>query len=119
MGENEVEKQIEFPEESDSNPKRQKNEIPEIAISEGGEAPKKKINRRHKKMSISQTVSNLAEQVQILVHENRARVTLSSARNIDNEKIAVENKTLVVSHFHLYSDPRDSWRHHLVDSLKE
>ncbi|KAL2491543.1 hypothetical protein Adt_27171 [Abeliophyllum distichum] len=118
-GENEVEKQIEFPEESDSNPKRQRNEIQEIAINEGGEAPKKKRNRRHKKMSIAQTISNLAEQVQMLVQENKATITLSGARNIADEKIVVENKTPIVSYSHPYSDHRDSQRHQPVDSLNE
>ncbi|KAL2474878.1 hypothetical protein Adt_35614 [Abeliophyllum distichum] len=103
-GDNEFDKKIEFPVESDFNPIRQRNEIPEIAKSEGEEAPKKKRNRGHNKMSIAQTISNLA----MLVQESRAMVTLSSARNIDDEKIAVENKMPAVSHSHPYSDPRDS-----------
>ncbi|KAL2528597.1 hypothetical protein Fot_21198 [Forsythia ovata] len=117
--ENEVEKQIEFPKDSDFNPKRLKDEVQEIVISEGGEIPKKKRNRRYKNMSIAQTVSNLAEQVQILVQENRAKVTLSSGRIVNDEKIRVETRVPPASHSHPYNDPRDFKRYQPVDPLNE
>ncbi|KAL2559324.1 hypothetical protein Fot_04063 [Forsythia ovata] len=117
--ENEVEKQIEFPEDSDFNPKRLRDETHEIVVSEGGEILKKKRNMHHKKMSIAQTVSNLAEQVQMLVQENRARVTLSSGRIADDEKMGVETRIPAASHSHPYSVPRDFRRYQPVDPLKE
>ncbi|KAL2499127.1 hypothetical protein Adt_24677 [Abeliophyllum distichum] len=55
----------------------------------------------------------------MLVHENRARKTLSSGRIIDDKKIGVENKAPVMSHSHPYSDPMDSLRYQPVDLLKE
>ncbi|KAL2558166.1 hypothetical protein Fot_02905 [Forsythia ovata] len=109
--ENEVEKQSEFPEDSDFNPKRLRDEIEEIVVSEGGEIPKKKRNRRHKKMSISQTVSNLAEQVKMLVQENKARITLSSGRIVDEEKVGVETRVPEASHTHPHNDPMDFRRY--------
>ncbi|KAL2521838.1 hypothetical protein Fot_25761 [Forsythia ovata] len=70
-------------------------------------------------MSVAQTVSNLAEQVQMLVLENRARITLSSGRITDDEKIGIEARVLAASHSHPYSYPRDSRRYQPVDPLKE
>ncbi|KAL2487398.1 hypothetical protein Adt_32154 [Abeliophyllum distichum] len=109
--ENDIEKQSEFLEDSDFNPKRLRDEIQEIVVSKGGKMPKKKRNRRHKKMSTAQTVSNLVEQVQMLVQENRARVTLSSGTIIDDKKIEVETRVPAASHSHPYSDPKNS-RHY-------
>ncbi|KAL2533080.1 hypothetical protein Adt_06431 [Abeliophyllum distichum] len=70
-------------------------------------------------MSIAQTISNLAEQVQMLVQENKARVTLSSGRIVDDVKTGVETRIPVASHSHPYSDPRDSMRYQSLDLLKE
>ncbi|KAL2553706.1 Uncharacterized protein Fot_07325 [Forsythia ovata] len=73
----------------------------------------------HKKMSIAQTMSNLAEQVQMLVQENRAMITLSSGRIVDDEKIGIETRAPAVSHSHPCSDPSDSRLYQPVDLLKE
>ncbi|KAL2479181.1 hypothetical protein Fot_48195 [Forsythia ovata] len=70
-------------------------------------------------MSIAQTVSNLVEQVQMLVQKNRARVTLSNSQIINEEKIRVEARAPAASHSRPYSDPRDSRRYQPVDLLKE
>ncbi|KAL2466554.1 hypothetical protein Adt_42405 [Abeliophyllum distichum] len=86
--ENEMEKQIEFPEDSDFNPRRQRDEIPEIVV-------------------------------QMLVQQNRVRVTLSSGRIVGDEKIGVENRAPTASHSHPYSDHRDSRRYQPINLLKE
>ncbi|KAL2489180.1 hypothetical protein Fot_42472 [Forsythia ovata] len=117
--ENEVEKQNKFLEDNDFNPKRLSDEILEIVVSEGREIPKKKKNGRLKKMYIAQIVSNLAEQVQMLVQENRATITLSSGRIVDSKKFRVETRVPAASHSHPYSNPRDSKRYQPVDLLKE
>ncbi|KAL2529358.1 hypothetical protein Fot_21959 [Forsythia ovata] len=117
--ENEVEQQSEFPVDGDFNPKRLRDGIEEIVVSEGGKIPKKKRNGHHKKMSMVQTVSNLAEQVQMLVQENKARITLSSSRIVDDEKIGVETRVPAASQSHPYNDPRDSTHYQPVDPLKE
>ncbi|KAL2546008.1 Mitogen-activated protein kinase [Forsythia ovata] len=106
-------------ENSNFNPKRLRDEIQEIVVSEGGQIPKKKRNTCHKKMSIAQIVSNLAEQVQMLVQKNRARITLSRGRIVDNEKIGVETRVPAASHSHPYINPMDSRRYQPIEPLKE
>ncbi|KAL2529108.1 hypothetical protein Fot_21709 [Forsythia ovata] len=81
--------------------------------------PRKKRNRHHKKMSIAQTVSNLAKQVQMLVQENRASGTMSSGRIVDEEKGGVQARAPAASHTHPYNDPRDSRHYQPVNPLKE
>ncbi|KAL2494392.1 hypothetical protein Fot_38149 [Forsythia ovata] len=70
-------------------------------------------------MSIVQIVSNLAKHVQMLVQENRARVTMLNGRIVDEEKVGVEARAPAMSHSHPYSDPKDSRRYQPVDLLKE
>ncbi|KAL2514748.1 hypothetical protein Fot_28719 [Forsythia ovata] len=64
-------------------------------------------------------MSNLAEQVHMLVEENRTRVAMAGGQANDEERIGSEAKAPVASHSHPYSEPRNSRHYQPVDSLKE
>ncbi|KAL2552120.1 hypothetical protein Fot_05739 [Forsythia ovata] len=70
-------------------------------------------------MSITQTVSNLAEQVQMLIQKNRTRNVVAGGRTKDKGNGGDEIKAPAASHFHLYSDPRDSRCCQPIDPLSE
>ncbi|KAL2550203.1 hypothetical protein Fot_11733 [Forsythia ovata] len=97
-GENELERQSEILEDSDFNLKRQRDEIPEIVVSEGGEIHRKKLNKRHKKIT---------------------RGVMVGRQVTDEENGGAEASVLAASHSHPYSDDRDSKRYQLIDPLKE
>ncbi|KAL2542008.1 Uncharacterized protein Adt_02986 [Abeliophyllum distichum] len=70
-------------------------------------------------MSIVQTVFNLAEQVQMLVQENRTSRAMTSELVTDEENGIVKARALAESHSHPYSDPRNSMHYWSLDLLKE
>ncbi|KAL2529379.1 hypothetical protein Fot_21980 [Forsythia ovata] len=51
--------------------------------------------------------------------ENRARITLSSGRIVDDEKIRVKTRVPAAIHSQPYNDPQDSTRYQSFDPLKE
>ncbi|KAL2494199.1 hypothetical protein Fot_37956 [Forsythia ovata] len=70
-------------------------------------------------MSIAQTVSNLAEQVQMLVQKNRTRNVVAGGRTKDEGNGGDEINAPAASHFHPCSDPRDSRCCQPIDTLSE
>ncbi|KAL2520374.1 hypothetical protein Fot_24297 [Forsythia ovata] len=70
-------------------------------------------------MSIAHTLSNLVEQVQILVQENRTRSVVDGGCIKDEENGGDEIRAPAGSHSHPYSDPQDSRRYQPIDPLKE
>ncbi|KAL2520519.1 hypothetical protein Fot_24442 [Forsythia ovata] len=99
MGENDSERKNEHLEDSDFNSKRQRDEVPDVVIIEGGEVP-----RKNKKISIAKTVSNLVKQVQMLVEENRTKSVVVGGQAKNEERNGAEAKATTASHFHLHSD---------------
>ncbi|KAL2520977.1 hypothetical protein Fot_24900 [Forsythia ovata] len=83
-GENDLERQNEHLEDSDFNLKRRRKKVLEVVVR--GEVPRKKCNIRYKKMSIAKIVSNLAEQVHVLVEDNRTRSVVGGEQAKDEEK---------------------------------
>ncbi|KAL2489361.1 hypothetical protein Fot_42653 [Forsythia ovata] len=59
-------------------------------------------------MSIVKTVSNLAEQVQMLVEENRTRIFVAGGQAKYEERSGAEAKAPAASHSHSYSEPWNS-----------
>ncbi|KAL2520344.1 hypothetical protein Fot_24267 [Forsythia ovata] len=78
-------------------------EILEIVVSKGGEIPRRKRNRRHKKMPIAQTNDECC----------------AGGRAKDEKKGRDEARAPAISHSHPYSDHWDSRRYQPIDPLKE
>ncbi|KAL2520433.1 hypothetical protein Fot_24356 [Forsythia ovata] len=114
MGENDLERQSEHLEDSDFNPNKQREEIPDVIAREGEKVPKK-CNRWQKKISIAKTVSTLAEQVQTLMVENRAKNTIPGAQVKNKKRIGAEAKAPATSHSHLHIEPHNSRRYQLKE----
>ncbi|KAL2558771.1 hypothetical protein Fot_03510 [Forsythia ovata] len=117
MGENDLKRQNEHLENIDFNPKRQRDEVPEVVVSDEGEVQRKNCIRRYK-MSIANIVSNLAEQVQILVEAN-TRSAITGGQANDEERSWAEVKAPSTSHSHPYSEPQNYRRYQPADLLKE
>ncbi|KAL2515876.1 Uncharacterized protein Fot_29847 [Forsythia ovata] len=104
--------------DSDFNLKRQREKILDITVSEDKEVPRKKSNRQQTKIHIAKTVSTLAEQVQMLVEENRAKNGSAGGQAKNENGTEAEAKALAASHSHLRGKPHNSC-YHPTDPFKE
>ncbi|KAL2515965.1 Uncharacterized protein Fot_29936 [Forsythia ovata] len=103
--------------DSDFNPKRQRKKIPDITVNEEEEVPRKKSNQQQTRIHIAKTVSTLAEQVQILVEENKAKK--GSAEGQAKNENGTEASAPAASHSHLRGEPHNSSCYHPTDPFKE
>ncbi|KAL2501646.1 hypothetical protein Fot_35494 [Forsythia ovata] len=100
MGENNLERQSEHLEDSDFNPKRQREGVLDVVVNKEGEVPQKK-------------------QVQMHVEENRANNTYARGQAKNEVGFETKAKAPAPSHSYSYNKQHDYRRYQSTDPLKK